>query len=188
MQRKRSSAEPAQDTHPAPAPQPRDFHAAYTEHFDFVWRSLRLLGTPRDLLDDAAQDVFGVVYRRLEDFDGGAALRTWLFAIARRVAANYRRRESRRFWLPGVRLDAEPSAEPTPHAHLEASESADAVMAYCATLDEERRALFVLALIEGVATPELVPVFSVPLNTLYSRIRALREGLEQFLEQRERAR
>jgi RNA polymerase sigma-70 factor, ECF subfamily len=189
MQRKRSAAEPRQDPDNAalPGPTPPEFHAAYTEHFDFVWRSLRLLGVPRDLLDDAAQDSFSVVYRRLEDFDGGAAFRTWLFAIARRVAANYRRRESRRLSLPGARLDDEPSAEPTPHANLEASESADAVMAYCSTLDEERRSLFVLALIEGVSTPELVPVFSVPLNTLYSRIRALREGLEHFLEQRERA-
>jgi RNA polymerase sigma-70 factor (ECF subfamily) len=191
MQRKRSPTVPRQDTQqepPLPRSIPPDFHAAYTEHFDFVWRSLRLLGTPADLLDDAAQDVFGVVYRRLADFDGGAAFRTWLFAIARRVAANYRRRESRRLTLPSVRLETEPSGEPTPHAHLEASESAVAVMEYCATLDDERRALFVLALIEGVATPELVPVFSVPLNTLYSRIRALREGLEQFLEHRERAR
>lgn len=189
MQRKPSPPEPRQDTHQAPLPgwRPPAFHTAYTEHFDFVWRSLRLLGTPRGLLDDAAQDVFGVVYHRLDDFDGGAAFRTWLFAIARRVAANYRRRESRRLSLPGVRLDAAPSAEPTPHAHLEASESAALVMEYCATLDEKGRALFVLALIEGVATPELVPVFSVPLNTLYSRIRALREGLGQFLEQSERA-
>jgi RNA polymerase sigma-70 factor (ECF subfamily) len=190
MQSKLSAAEPRHDEPESalPGPKPKDFHAAYAEHFDFVWRSLRLLGVPRDLLDDAAQDVFGVVYRRLDDFDGGAAFRTWLFAIARRVAANYRRRESRRLSLLGVRLDEESSTEPTPDANLEASESADAVLAYCSKLDDDRRSLFVLALIEGVATPELVPVFSVPLNTLYSRIRALREGLEHFLEQRERPR
>jgi RNA polymerase sigma-70 factor (ECF subfamily) len=189
MQRK-GPAEARQDTHRAPlsGSTPPDFHAAYTQNFDFVWRSLRLLGTPAELLDDAAQDVFAVVYRRLDEFDGGAAVRTWLFAIARRVAANYRRRQSRGPSLASVPLDAEPSADPSPHAHLEASESAAAVMDYCATLDEERRALFALALIEGVPTPELVPVFLVPLNTLYSRIRALREGLEQFLARRERAR
>src|SRR5688572_8332202 len=106
MQSKPSVAEPMQD--PPPAALRRagvsDFHTAYTEHFNFVWRSLRLLGVPPDLLDDAAQDVFSVVFRRLADFDGSAALTTWLFAIARRVAANYRRRESRRLSVPGAVL------------------------------------------------------------------------------------
>jgi RNA polymerase sigma-70 factor (ECF subfamily) len=188
MQSKRSLAEPSQDAPDAalPGASPPDFQAVYTAHFDFVWRSLRLLGAPQDSLDDAAQDVFSVVFRRLEDFDGRAALRTWLFAIARRVAANYRRRQSRNLSVQSAGLDREPSGAPTPDADLEGNEAADAVIAYCATLDEERRALFVLALLEGVATPELVPLFDVPLNTLYSRIRVLREGLEQFLAQRER--
>jgi RNA polymerase sigma-70 factor (ECF subfamily) len=189
MQSKPSVAEPRQDVPGQALPRAAvpDFRVTYTEHFDFVWRSLRLLGVPADLLDDATQDVFSVVFRRLADFDGRAALRTWLFAIARRVAANYRRREHRNLSVQSAGLDDEPSTLPTPQASLEGNDAADAVMAFCATLDEERRALFVLALIEGVATPELVPAFDVPLNTLYSRIRALREGLEQFLERRERS-
>src|SRR5262245_51087494 len=39
----------------------RDFARVYEEQFDFVWRSLRLLGVRPDALDDVSQDVFSAV-------------------------------------------------------------------------------------------------------------------------------
>ncbi|HKQ71472.1 MAG TPA: sigma factor, partial [Polyangiaceae bacterium] len=37
----------------------------FAEHADFVWRSLRRLGVPHADADDAVQEVFLVVHRRL---------------------------------------------------------------------------------------------------------------------------
>src|SRR5262245_56928203 len=68
-----------------------DFQGVYAEEFAFVWRSLRALGVRPDLLDDAAQDAFLVVHRRLGEFEGRSTLRTWLFSIVEHVAFNYRR-------------------------------------------------------------------------------------------------
>src|SRR3954465_1058519 len=59
-----------------------DWSAFYDEHFDFVWRSLRRLGVPEALLDDAAQEVFLVAFRREKEFEGRSSVRTWLFGIA----------------------------------------------------------------------------------------------------------
>jgi hypothetical protein len=67
------------------------FHALYREHFDFVFRNLRRLGVPAASVDDALQDVFVVVLRRLDGFREGTHPKAWLFAIALRVAGNYRR-------------------------------------------------------------------------------------------------
>src|SRR6186997_1961399 len=68
------------------------FDAVYTAHVAFVWRVLRTFGVAEPQLEDAVQDVFVVVHRRLSEWEGRAAITTWLFAIARRVASAHRRR------------------------------------------------------------------------------------------------
>ncbi|HSD87703.1 MAG TPA: sigma-70 family RNA polymerase sigma factor, partial [Kofleriaceae bacterium] len=72
------------------------FDEVYAAHFAFVWRVLRTFGVPDAALEDAAQDVFVVVHRRLPEFEGRAAITTWLFAIARRVAGAHRRKDTGR--------------------------------------------------------------------------------------------
>src|SRR5688572_27538713 len=67
----------------------------YDAHFRYVWRCLRSLGVRDAVLDDALQDVFIVVQRKLSQFDGRVELRTWLYAIALRVARRYRANEKR---------------------------------------------------------------------------------------------
>jgi RNA polymerase sigma-70 factor (ECF subfamily) len=128
----------------------------YESEFDYVYRCLRALGVTADHTDDALQDVFMVVQQKLELFDGQAKLRTWLYAIVLRVARRYRERvakEQRRF---APETDAPP-----------AHDSADA-------LDEGRREVFVLAHVEQLSAPEIAAITSLPLNTVYSRLRAAR--------------
>src|SRR3954464_2285619 len=84
---------------PLPSAEPQapvlDLATVYEAHFRYVWRCLRSLGVRDAQLDDALQDVFLVVQRRLPSFDGGAELRTWLYAIGLRVARKYRDRARR---------------------------------------------------------------------------------------------
>src|ERR1041384_5180517 len=70
------------------------FDEVYAAHVGFVWRVLRTFGVPDAQIEDAVQDVFVVVHRRLAEWEGRAAITTWLFAIARRVASTHRRRRS----------------------------------------------------------------------------------------------
>src|SRR6187397_541112 len=72
-----------------------DLATVYEAHFRYVWRCLRSLGVRDSQLEDALQDVFIVVQRRLPEFDGRAELGTWLYAIALRVARKYRERARR---------------------------------------------------------------------------------------------
>ncbi len=165
----------------APAPLP-DFQSVYSEHFSFACRSLRLLGVAPDALEDAAQDVFGVVSRRLGEHSGEGSLRTWLFAIVQRVAANHRRTQ-RRKQQPLEPLSPAARAEgPSPEAQAEAAQAASIVQRFCEGLDDGRRALFILALVEEVPAREIAPVLGIPLFTVYSRVRSLRQQLQRFLE------
>jgi RNA polymerase sigma-70 factor, ECF subfamily len=160
-----------------------DFEQVYEAHFDFVWRSLRLLGVGDEALEDATQDTFSVVARQLCRFEGRSALRTWLFAILQRVAANHRRRR-RRKQQPLTPLSDPAGDEPTPLAHAEAAEAARVVQRFCAGLEPDRRALFVLAVLEDLPAAEVGLALGVPIAKVYSRVHALREGLKRALAAR----
>ena len=168
-----------------PTPEPLDFDSVYTRHFEFACRSLRLLGVEPNALEDSAQDVFGIVSRRLGEFERNANVKTWIFAIVQRVASNQRRTQRRK--QQPLRPLTEPLAanDPSPEAHAQAAQAASLVQLFCDALDEGRRAVFVLALVEDVPAREVALALEVPLFTVYSRIRALREQLQEFLESRE---
>jgi RNA polymerase sigma-70 factor (ECF subfamily) len=163
-----------------------DFEQLYREHFEFACRSLRLLGVAVDALEDAAQDVFGIASRRLAQFEGNSSVKTWVFAIVQRVASNHRRGD-RRKRAPLEPLEPETAAgpSPSPESQAQAAQSAALIQAFCDELDEGRRALLVLGLIEGVPMRELASTLGIPLQTAYSRTRALRKDLELYLRRYE---
>jgi RNA polymerase sigma-70 factor (ECF subfamily) len=153
-----------------------DLARVYEAHFRYVWRCLRSLGVRDAQLEDALQDVFLVVQRKLSDFDGGAELRTWLYAIALRIARKYRDRARRE----PASLEAEreqtpelPAAPEGGDAALDSERLAIARLAL-STLDSDKREVFVLARIEQMSAPEIAEVVGIPLNTVYSRLRAAR--------------
>jgi RNA polymerase sigma-70 factor, ECF subfamily len=158
------------------------FDQIYAEGFPFVFRVLRSLGVTPVRLEDAAQDVFTVVHRRLGDFERRSSVRTWLFGIAQRVASDYRRSERRKptHLEP---LPADLSCErASPHADLEAQRAADFVDAFLRSLSEEKRAFFALAFLEEMPATEVAEALGIPLNTVYSRIRSLRAELAKALK------
>jgi len=163
------------------------FHALYREHFDFVFRNLRRLGIPEASVDDALQDVFVVALRRLDDFRDGTHPKAWLFAIALRVAGNFRRAQSRRAPLAALAPDALPGPLAGPFEQLSRSEAARTLHELLAVLDDDKRAVFVLAELEQMTAPEMSEALGVNLNTVYSRLRAARRDFEKALE-RHRAR
>jgi RNA polymerase sigma-70 factor, ECF subfamily len=163
-----------------------DFELIYREYFDFACRSLRLLGVSSDALEDAAQDVFGIASRRLPDFEGRSSVKTWIFAIVQGVASNRRRMQRRKHApLEPLEPDATAARGLSPEAEAQAAQSVAMIQAFCDDLDEGRRELLVLGLIEGVPMRELASLQKIPLHTAYSRVRALRQALETYLLQYE---
>jgi RNA polymerase sigma-70 factor, ECF subfamily len=162
------------------------FEDVYERYFEFVWRSLRMLGVAHVSLDDAVQDVFGTISRQLPAFEGRSSLRTWVFGIAQFTAANHRR-SARRKSAPLEPLnDGLQSEDPGPHAHAEAAQLKDVIFRFCEELDEGRRAVFVLGVLEEVPAAEIAELLEIPVNTVYSRSRALKQALRERLERRAR--
>lgn len=146
-----------------------DFHELYAENYAFVWHSLRRLGVPHLVLDDAVQDTFITAYRRQDTFDGRSP-RAWLYCIGRGVANNARRARQRR--------ERRHSEAPAPLALQGPSEeqlsARRTISGFLETLDDSDRELFVLSEVDGLTGPELVATLGRKLPTLYGRIRVLR--------------
>jgi RNA polymerase sigma-70 factor (ECF subfamily) len=163
-------------------PVPLSFDDVYTAHFAYVWRILRTFGVPEAALEDAAQDVFVVVHRRLPEFEGRAAITTWLFAIARRVAGAHRRKVDGRT----EPLADEPAGTNDTFAAFSRAQAAATVMAILDTLDEDKRIVFALVELEQLSVPEIAKMLDINLNTAYSRLRLARAAFEQAVRARVR--
>jgi RNA polymerase sigma-70 factor (ECF subfamily) len=154
--------------------------AIYREHYAFVWAILRRLGVHERDLEDVVQDVFIVVHRRLGQFEGRASIRTWLYAVTVRVAWNHLRRRARR---PSV-AESSSTGLPAPVTHADPEEfaarnQASALLhALLDRLDPAKRAVFVLADIEGLPAPQIARIVGANTRTVYSRLRAARHRFE----------
>src|SRR6476469_8563918 len=76
---------------PRPRPVPLTLEDVYRDHFDFVFRQAARLGGPGIDAEDAAQEVFMVVARKLETFDATSLVTTWLYGITLNVVRSQRR-------------------------------------------------------------------------------------------------
>lgn len=156
------------------------FDQIYDQFFDFVWANLRRLGVPARHLEDAVQETFIVVHRRLGEFAGRSSLKTWLAGIAWRIASEYRRHEARKGGgepLPDTLVA--PGRDPLGAAvHAEAVRQLDALLN---ELDEDKRVVFVLAELEQMSVPEIAQALDVNVNTVYSRLRAARMIFDEVL-------
>ncbi|PRP92352.1 ECF RNA polymerase sigma-E factor [Enhygromyxa salina] len=145
----------------------------YRDEFDFVWRSLRRLGVPAHALEDATQDVFVVVARRLDEFEARSSLRTWLFGIAMRVVQTRRRT----VWRHQRKLDVLAREPQAAHDPLARSDARRLLLRLLDELGEDKRAVYVLVELEGMTAVEVAAGLEVNVNTIYTRLRAARREL-----------
>lgn len=167
-----------------PAAPMLDFVAVYRAHFAFVWRSLRRLGVAEHALDDAAQEVFITVHRRLGEFEGRSSIKTWLFGILLNTARHHRRSMARRRDhdpLPEVVVDA---AQGGPLESLARSQAVAVLHSFLEGLDDTLRECFVLSELEQMTAPEVAAATGANLHTVHSRIRTARQQFEQMVARR----
>ena len=88
----------------APEADAEAFTDLVREHQAGLRAFIRALGVEADWVDDLAQEVFLVAYRKQAQFDSAKEFGRWLRGIARRLAANERRKEARHARLLGGAL------------------------------------------------------------------------------------
>lgn len=158
-----------------------DVAAVYRDHADLVWRSLQHLGLREADLEDALQEVFVVVQRKLGGFDGRSRLSTWLFGICLRVAARHRRRAYFRFETVSAGADGERVEPTTPEDRFVDGERRRALERALSKLSLEQRAVFVLFELEGESCAAIAELVGIPVGTVYSRLHTARAAVARSL-------
>lgn len=145
----------------------------YRTHARELWRVLGRLGVAPAAVEDALHDLFIVVQRKLPGFEHRAALSTWLYAIAVRIARRYRERQLRHAHAP----EQEPvSTDRAPDHALQDAEAVRMLDDLLSQLSEAKREIFVLHEVEELSAPQIAAILEISVNTVYSRLREARKA------------
>jgi RNA polymerase sigma-70 factor (ECF subfamily) len=171
---------------PSDAVATKSFAQIYDEYAGFVWRNARRLGVPSSGAEDVVQDVFIVVQRRLPDFDGRAAIQSWIFGILVRVVGHYRRSYQRKD-ARCVSLEQGAGYHNTslagaqsPSEQAESAERIRLLENLLGQLDEGKRTLLVLSELEEWTLREIAEYLGSNTNTVHSRLRAAKRAFEEL--------
>ena len=149
-------------------------------HLDFVLRSLRRLGVRDADVDDAAQEVFVVAARRLDDVLEGRE-RAFLFGTATRVCSTRRRLARRRPEDPSGAGDEHAVAGPDPEELAELRRARALLDEILDGLGTELGPVFVLAELEERSVREIAERFGIPEGTVSSRLRVARAKFQRAI-------
>lgn len=149
-----------------------------TEHYGFVWRTLRRLGVAEASVEDAAQQVLVVLSRRLGEVRVGAE-RAFLVATATRVAADFRKMQARRREdFDADALGARVSLAPGADELLDRERARLLLDQVLEAMPDELRTVFVFFEFEDMTSGEIAELLELPLGTVASRLRRARETFE----------
>jgi RNA polymerase sigma-70 factor, ECF subfamily len=145
------------------------FDEFYRENAPQLEAFLRYMVGNRQAAEDLMQETFTQIWRRPNGFDPKrGALRTYLFGIGRKRAAEWWRQQA-----------PEGTAEPS-GATVGGTEAATAMEDAFCRLPEEQRSLLWLREVEGQSYAELADTLDIPIGTVRSRLFAAREALRRI--------
>jgi RNA polymerase sigma-70 factor (ECF subfamily) len=143
---------------------------------------LRLFTADRGLAEEILRDTFLAAWRGAPEFAGRASARSWLFAIARRQAADALRRPRLRA-IPedSAGLSELPSDEPGPEDLALAAATRQELAVALAHLSPVHREALELTFRHGLSYSELSEVLGIPLGTVKSRLSYAKRALRALL-------
>jgi RNA polymerase sigma-70 factor (ECF subfamily) len=164
----------------------RAFEVLVTRHRTPIFSFLVRLTGDRGRAEDLCQDTFLRVVKAAREWEERATFRTWVFTIARNLAADEARRAAFRrvepLDAPGPRGAAQaPADDPPPDRAAESALLRPKLEAALAALPAEQREVFLLREHSGLRFHEIAQVTGAPENTVKSRMRYALEGLRQKL-------
>jgi RNA polymerase sigma-70 factor (ECF subfamily) len=163
--------------------QDRDAFARLHRHFAprlAAWMARAGLGPAQ--IEDIVQDCMVAVWRKASLYDpahGGVS--TWIFAIARNLRIDHRRRKANREMLPLNDWD-EIDDEPDGESRLLAAESEAQVRRALELLPNEQKQVLVQAYFADKPQSAIARELGVPLGTVKSRLRLALAKLRALLE------
>lgn len=165
---------------------------AFAELFDYFEHHVYdlaavILRDPHDA-QDALQETFIRVLERLDSYQGEAAFKTWLTAIALNCCRDILRRRRTRRWLPLAALNHKRwtrrrGQRNDPAYLMEQNLERDALWQAVNALDERLRTPFILYYRYGMSCAEIGDVLGLATTTIYDQLSQARRRLRAILDE-----
>lgn len=163
----------------------RDIHDLFKNHGPALVRFLRYLGVSDSDRDDALQEVFLVVHRRIHELREIEKVSPWLRTIAYNVARNWKRSKRRRREKSTIDVATAELASPSggPEENLDRTRARERLITLLTQLSEDQRAVIVLFEIEQLPMRQVAEIVGCPLQTAYSRLHSAKSVLRRAWEE-----
>jgi RNA polymerase sigma-70 factor (ECF subfamily) len=157
------------------------YNRLYQEYIGQVYGlCLRLTGE-KMLAEDAAQEVFIQLWRKIGNFKGDSKFSTWLHTVTSNITISYIRKQ--KGWLQKV-FNIEDYVAMNGGAGLpEAEESSSSVdiESYVARLPERARLVFVLHAIEGYRHEEIATITNMAVGSSKAQLHRAKQFLKEWM-------
>jgi RNA polymerase sigma-70 factor (ECF subfamily) len=158
------------------------FRQLYDQYLGLVYGLCLRLCADRALAEDATQEVFIQLWRRIESFRGESSFSTWLHALCTNTAISYLRRQKN--WRQRIRLgddteDLAHALESSPPPNL--GDLDDCIR----RLPERARLIFVLHGVEGYRQDQVAQMLGIAPGTVKAQFHRSKQLLLHWLGQSE---
>jgi RNA polymerase sigma-70 factor (ECF subfamily) len=155
------------------------FRQLYEMHVGMVYGlCLRLTGTVA-MAEEACQEVFIQVWRKIGTFRGESSFKTWLHRLASNCTISYLRRQLS--WLQKV-TSSEDYAVLNDSIEDSAQPDFDELQKLLARLPERARLVFVLHAIEGYRQEEIARLMGTSIGTVKAQFHRASHMLQDWLD------
>lgn len=152
------------------------YQKLYQRYIGMVYSlCLRLMGD-RALAEDASQEVFIQLWRKLDNYRGDSKFSTWLHSVTSNIAISYLRKQ--RGWLQRM-FNIEESVA----VNYVADESCDQVDldSYIQRLPERARVVFVLHAVEGYRHEEIAEITNMAVGSSKAQFHRAKQLLREWM-------
>jgi RNA polymerase sigma-70 factor (ECF subfamily) len=135
-----------------------------------------------DEADDLVQGACERALLRLDQYERGSRLDSWMFRIMQTTWIDRLRATRRRGTVNDPEMMAAVPFDARIHEQTEARAALDIVRAEIALLPEDQRLVLALVTVDGMSYKDAAEVLEVPIGTIMSRLSRARKRLGEALE------
>ncbi|WP_439098884.1 RNA polymerase sigma factor [Bowmanella dokdonensis] len=153
------------------------YRQLYTEHVGMVHGlCYRLTGGDRALAEDATQEVFIQLWRKIGNYRGDSKFSTWLHSVSSNVCVSYIRKQ-RGWWQRMFNIEDSAAMQET----AEGSTGEVDIEAYVQRLPERARMVFVLHAIEGYRHEEIAEMMDMAVGSSKAQFHRAKQLMQEWM-------
>jgi RNA polymerase sigma-70 factor (ECF subfamily) len=160
----------------------RAFHHLYERHHKRVYALCWRMLADKDSAEDVCQEVFVVLWVKINNFRGESKFSTWLHSVATNVVLGYLRKQKN--WLQRVfSIEDQGTDKQEQTEQLVDNSGFDELDKHIARLPERARLVFVLFAVEGYRHEEIANMLKMAVGSSKSQYHRARTLLKEWLSE-----